>query len=173
MSTQPVPRGRPAAAATGVLLALLLLAAGAALVVDALGSGGRERSASVRWVLEQLDGLRPDEATTAIGVGVALVGLALVVVALRPRPRTHLPAGEPDLWLTPRAAGVLAAEEAEQHRDVLSARVASASRRRVVLAVVPREIEPPAELAAAVRTAVVEAVPALQRSRVVVREEEG
>lgn len=173
MSTPPDPRGRPAAAAAGVLLAVLLLAAGAALVVDALGSGGRERSASVRWVLEQLDGLRADEATTAIGAGVALVGLALVVVALRPRPRTHLPAGEPALWLTPRAAGVLAAEEAEQHRDVLSARVASASRRRVVLAVVPREVEPPAELAASVQSTVVEAVPALQRSRVVVREEEG
>lgn len=169
----PEPRGRPAAATAAVLLALLLLAAGAALVVDAIGSGGRERSASVRWVLEQLDGLRADEATTAGGVAVALLGLALVVAALRPRPRTHLPAGDPDLWLTPRAAGVLAAEEAEQHRDVLSARVAAAGRRRVVLAVVPREVEPPATLAASVRDAVVEAVPALRRSRVVIREEEG
>lgn len=169
----PEPRGRPAATTTAVLVALLLLVAGAALVVDATGSGGRDRSASVRWVLQQLDGLRADEATTAIGAGVVLVGLALVLLALRPRRRTHLPGGEEDLWLTPRAAGTLAAAEAGQHRDVLSARVASAGRRRVVLAVVPREVEPPPTLAASVRDAVVEAVPALRRSRVLVREEEG
>lgn len=169
----PEPRGRPAATTAAVLVALVLLAAGVALVVDALGTGGRERAATVRALLDQLDGLRADEATTAIGVGVVLVGLVLVLVAVRPRRRTHLPAGEPDLWLTPRAAGVLAAEEAEQHRDVLSARVASAGRRRVVLAVVPREVEPPSTFAASVRESVVEAVPALRGRRVVVREEQG
>ncbi len=175
MSTprEPEPRGRPAAATAALVVALLLLAAGAALVVDAVGTGGRARSASVRWVLEQLDGRRADEASTALGVAVVLLGLVLVVAALRPRGRTHLAAGRPGLWLTPRAAGVLAAEEAERHRDVLAARVASAGRRRVVLAVVPREVEPSPTLAASVRDTVVEAVPALRSSRVVVREEEG
>jgi hypothetical protein len=97
VSTSPTarePRSALPAALPAVLLALVLLAAGAALVRDALALsglvGGRAWTTSL---LQTLDGLTPQPWMLAVGVALALVGLVLVVVALAPRRRTEVALG--------------------------------------------------------------------------------
>lgn len=169
----PAPRSRPAAATTAVVLAVLVLAAGVVAVADAAGSFNGAGSLAEK-AFDGLDGLSASGATTGVGVALAVVGLLLVVAALKPRGRTHLAVDGPvDLWVTPRAAATIAAQEAEEHPDVLEARVESATRRRITLVVTPRSVVPDRGLAEAVRTRVSSHLaPVSGVARVVVKVEE-
>ncbi|WP_370288337.1 DUF6286 domain-containing protein [Nocardioides sp.] len=169
----PAPRSRPAAASTAVLLAVLLLAAGAVVIADAAGSFGSTGSLAEK-TFDGLDGLKASGATTGAGAALAVIGLLLVIAALKPRGRTHLAVDGPvDLWVTPRAAATIAAQEAEEHPDVLEARVESANRRRITLVVTPRSVVPDTGLAEAVRTRVSSHLaPVSGVARVVVKVEE-
>ncbi|WP_370248532.1 hypothetical protein [Nocardioides sp.] len=85
----PVPRPRRLAGPVvgGVLLALAVVASGAALVREALVTGGVVSGAS--WwddLAPRLAELRPDAVTDGVGAGVALLALALLWTALRPAP---------------------------------------------------------------------------------------
>lgn len=156
-SPQAAPRSAPPVAAAAVVLGFVVLLLGAALITDAAGAvvSGDGPAGAAAKLLDGLDGLAASPGTTAGGVIAALIGLYLVFSVLRPAPRTHVglkPAGPAtDLWLTPRAVATLAAEQAEQHADVLDARVESANRRRVVVEVIPRDVDAGSGLADAVR----------------------
>jgi hypothetical protein len=132
MRAAQVPTGPGAATGVGVLLALLLTAAGVVAVHDALIYAhllhGR---AWLSTAAKTLDGVRPASWMVPAGAALILLGLWLVVTALRPRPRkaTALTATT-GVFLRPKDVARLAETAVDDVSGVLHSRV-SANRRVV------------------------------------------
>lgn len=164
---EPLPAaGRPAAPGiarkAGLLVALLLVALGAAGLYDALVQGdvvdGRKL---VEPLLEWLDGLEPQEWMVPAGIAVAVLGLALVLAALWPRPRRSLPvAARTGVFATRGAVEELTVDSAAGHGGVLDA--SARARRRGVRVRVLTDGEP--ETPAEVRQGVTERLARLART---------
>lgn len=142
------PIGGHRAVVIGAVMALLLVAIAVLAVRDlVVAQGWATGQPWVPQVVSDLDGLTPSPTVLAVATLVALVGLALVLAAVLPAPRRHVRAEGPDqLWTTPTAVATAAAASVDRTPGVLSARVASASRKRVVLEVVGRRDESGAEV---------------------------
>lgn len=130
------PTGSGPVGVVGPVLAVLLLAAGAVLVRDALVAAGALSGRS--WLGAAAEGVRGSAPATWLvpaGAVVVLVGLWLVVTALRPRTRTAVPlTSQSGAFLHTRDVARLAAGAARDVDGVLDAS-ASASRRKVVVTV--------------------------------------
>ncbi|MFH5821111.1 DUF6286 domain-containing protein [Georgenia sp. AZ-5] len=138
----------------GPALAVLLVAAGAVLVRDALVSGGAVRGRP--WIpaaLDAVDGLRPGPLFLVGGIVAALLGLWLVYVALRRRVRSRAAvASRTGIYLGLGDVARLASGAAEEVGGVISAST-SANRRTVTTTI--RSTGGP-DVADAVRQAVAE-----------------
>jgi hypothetical protein len=128
----PTPTGAPPATAWAVVLALLLLAAGALLLRDAaVVEGLLDGTPFTTTLVDKLRSVRPQAYYVPAGVILALLGLWLVVSALRPRPRRDLAVGDTALvWLTPSAVASIARSTTSGVDGVVDAR-ATATRRSV------------------------------------------
>lgn len=134
------PRSAPAALVPGIVVALLLVAAGVVGIRDlAVSQGWADGQPWVATLLERLDGLTPGIGVLLLGILAALLGLGLLVLALTPGRPTHVRATRGgDLWLTPAAVASLAAGAADRAAGVVSARATRASRRSAAVHVVTR-----------------------------------
>lgn len=135
--TPAQPAAAPPAAAgparrAGVLLALLLIAAGAVAVYDMLaGLDAIDGPLPVEDALDRIDGLQPQEWMVPAGIVLALAGLWLALSALRPRPRRVLPLrAASGVYATRRAIEHIAVDTATQHPGVIDAH--ARARRRAV-----------------------------------------
>lgn len=131
------PSGAPPAAATGVAIALVVLALGVIAVRDALVPLGWVPGPSwlepVAGVLA--DGVGKDAWVPVVAVLVALLGLWLVRRALGRRPRTAVSLGDgTNAWLEPRDVARVADLAASDVDGVVTVR-SRAARRSVALRV--------------------------------------
>lgn len=137
-SRPPVSRHR--AVAIGVVLALALVGVAVVAVRDLAVTEGW--ATGEPWLAEgvrRLDGLEPSTGVLALATVVAVLGLVLVLAGLLPAGRHHVPAsGVQHLWSSPSALAEVARSAADRSPGVVAARVARASRGRVVLDVVTR-----------------------------------
>jgi len=134
VSDATAPRARPVVGVVGVVLALALAGLGVVglqelgVHLDWIGDPGWT-SAAADW----LDGARAATWTTVAAVAAILVGLAFLFSALKPRRRTHLPAGDLDtgsVWVSPQSLALLAKDAAERVPTVVTAS-ATGTRRRL------------------------------------------
>ena len=135
MFSSSSPRRRPAATLPGVLLAVVLIGVAVVGVHDLLTAEGW--TSGRPWLdtlTDKIDGQGPSDASTAIAVLVALVGLVLLWTALRPARRTHqaTPMEDGDVWISKRAVARLAEQAAQRTTGIESARV-DVRRRRIVV----------------------------------------
>jgi len=130
------PVAAPAAAAVGIVVAVLFIGIGLVGVRDALVRvgvlGGRSWTGSAAG---RVEGLTPGWWMVPAGIGAALIGLWLIVLAVKPRRRTAVlvSAGCP-VWIRPRDIARIAAYTAGQASASLDAS-AAATRRAVTVTV--------------------------------------
>lgn len=129
--TVDAPTGAPPAAATGVAIAVVLVALGVVAVRDALVSLGWVPGPSwldpVAGVLA--DGVAKDAWVPVVAVLVALLGLWLVRRALGRRPRTAVSLGDgTNAWIEPRDVARLADLAASDVDGVVTVRSRAAKR---------------------------------------------
>lgn len=124
-------RSTPPVAWVGVVLALLLLAAGLALVYDALVEAGYVSGTRILspWLSRTAELDRGDLAL-GLAVVMVIVGLILLLVAVIPGRRHGIIVGDRGVWLEPVDLARLASDAAEHVDGVLRART-SASRQRL------------------------------------------
>lgn len=151
-SRQPV--AAPGVAAIGILLALVLIAAGAIGVREALlAANAFSGPRWVAYVATHIDGLRPAAWMIPVGVIAVLVGLWWLLAALKPRRRREVALqGEASVWLRPAGIARMAGTTADSVAGTTTAQ-ASANKRRVAVT-----ITAPAAEAATLRTQVSEAI---------------
>ena len=135
------PASRHRAVAIGVALALALVGVAVVAVRDLAVTEGW--AAGEPWLAEgvrRLDGLEPSTGVLALATAVGVLGLVLLLAGLLPAGRHHVPAsGAQHLWSSPSALAEVARSAADRSQGVVTARVARASRGRVVLDVVTRD----------------------------------
>lgn len=158
------PVAAPAATPVGVLIALLLIAAGVVAVREMLLSANAISGPS--WVLNTaawVDRLPPAAWLIPAGIGAILVGLWWLISALKPRRRTELRmADEHDLWMRRADISRIAHATADSVAGTTSAS-ARTGRRRVTVTVTTTEAEAP-ELRTAVSDAVRDRLAPLERT---------
>jgi Family of unknown function (DUF6286) len=137
------PASAPAAAPVAGLLVLLVLAAGAALIRDALVAwdviGG---TAWTTTPLQNLDVVQAQSWMVPAGVALALAGLALMIIALLPRKHPEVALGSSgNVWLRSGDLARLAQADATQIAGVVRVR-AQASRSTVRVQVVTTAADP-------------------------------
>ncbi len=156
------PVAAPAAAVVGVLLALMLIAAGAIAIRDTVLAAG---SSGPRWVTNTataIDGLAPATWMIPAGVIAVLVGLWWLLAALKPRRRTEVPLrSAAGVWIRPAGIARMSRATADSVAGTTSAR-AAAGRRRVKVTVSASDKEA-AELRSRVAEAVAERIDPVQR----------
>lgn len=135
MSTKNTPRTTPVAAATGLLVAIALIALAIVGIHDLFVTQGW--AGGHAWSRGAIDGI--NHSTRAdwvipLAVIALLVGVLLLYVSLKPRRSTHrlVPDEDPsaDVWITPGALGRLAKAASEDVPGVLQAH-SKVSRRRI------------------------------------------
>lgn len=129
--TVDAPTGPPPAAATGVALAVVLVALGVLALREALVAldwvAGPPWLAPVAGVLA--DGVARDARVLVVAVLVALLGLWLVRRAVGRRPRTAVSLGDDtNAWLEPRAVARVADLAASDVDGVVTVRSRAAER---------------------------------------------
>lgn len=165
----PAPRHR--AVAIGVVMALALVGVAVVAVRDLAVAQGW--AAGEPWLaagIRGLDGLEPTTGVLAAATAVGALGLLLVLAGLLPARRHHVPAdGAGHLWSTPSALAEVARASVDRSQGVVSARVARASRGRVVVDVVTRDRATPAATLAYAREVARGSATALGARRIDVR----
>lgn len=133
MTTRTPPKAHAWSTAVGILLALLLIAAGVIAVHDWLiGLGWITGDDWLTSAMEAVDDIQVETWMVVAAVPLALVGLWLVLVGIKPRRRTHQPTpdSELDLWITPGALAAIAGHAADRQPGIASA-TAHPRRRRI------------------------------------------
>jgi len=157
------PVAAPAAAVVGVLLALVLIAAGAIAIRDTVLAAGS--FSGPRWVTNTataIDGLAPATWMIPAGVTAVLVGLWWLLAALKPRRRTEVPLrSAAGVWIRPAGIARISRATADSVAGTTSAR-AAAGRRRVKVTISASDKER-AELRSRVAEAVAERIDPVQR----------
>ncbi len=148
------PVAAPAAAPVGLLIALVLIAAGAVAIREMLL--GAHAFSGPEWVANTatwVDNLRPAVWLIPAGIVAVLVGLWWVWAALKPRRRTELKvAGEDVVWMRRSDISRVAHACADSVAGTTTAS-ARTGRRRVTVTITTTEAE-----AEAMRSAVTDAV---------------
>ncbi|MEO3938953.1 DUF6286 domain-containing protein [Dermatophilaceae bacterium Soc4.6] len=178
MAAAKTPVGPGVISLVGIVLALLVIAAGVVGAQTALVAAGALKGRS--WLtsaVTAVDGLSPALWMLPVGIVVALVGLWLVLTAVKPRPRTAVALqAATGVFLRPRDVARLAAAAADDVDGVRDAH-ASASRTKVTLRITTTTADDTAEqnrVADAVRSAVAQRLSALQKPlRITVRTQGG
>jgi hypothetical protein len=86
------PRAAAGASAVSVVVAILLIAAGAVALRDAAVAAGWLTGQS--WIaaaVDAVDGLSPEQWLLPVGIAVLFAGMTLIGVAVKPRKRTSVP----------------------------------------------------------------------------------
>lgn len=133
------PRATPAAAVTGTIVAILLVALAVVGLHDLfVTQGWTEGDPWARAAIDSVDGAKRADWVMPLAVVALLIGLFLLVVSIRPRRSTHraVPDREEagDVWVAPGVLARLAKSAAEDAPGVLQADPKVSSRRiKVVL----------------------------------------
>jgi hypothetical protein len=139
LARPPVSRHR--AVAVGVVIALSLVGLAALAVRDLAVS--QRWAAGEPWLaagLRALDGLEPTSGVLAVATALGVAGLLLVLAGLLPAGRRHVRATDAEhLWSSPSALAEVARSAVDRSQGVVSARVARASRGRVLIDVATRD----------------------------------
>lgn len=128
------PLALPAAAFTGPLIAVLVLAAGVIGIRDGvLAAGWITGSSWTTAAAEWIDGLVFAGWMIPVAIVAIIVGLLLLVAALKPRRKTAIALNaDTSVWIEPAAVAHIAADAARSVPGVLTAK-ATATRRTVVV----------------------------------------
>ncbi len=135
---QPVdpktPLALPAAAFTGPLIAVLVLAAGVVGIRDGiLGAGWITGTSWTTAAAEWIDGLAFAGWMIPVAIAAIIIGLFLLLAALRPRRKTAVAlTAQTSVWIEPAAIARIAADVARSVPGVLNAK-ATATRRAVTI----------------------------------------
>lgn len=125
------PVAAPAAGWVGVVLALLLIAAGIVLGRDVLiGTGAIDGAQWLPSAVAWLDGLTAEQWMLPAGIGAVVLGIVLLIAALKPRRRTHRPTSIDGVWMRKSDIVYLARRTAADRPGVDDA-VATGSARKV------------------------------------------
>jgi len=139
LARPPVARHR--AAAIGVVIALTLVGVAVVAVRDLAVSQGW--AAGEPWLgagVRALDGLEPTPGVLTVATGIGAAGLLLVLAGLLPAGRRHVRATDAEhLWSSPSALAEVARSAVDRSQGVVAARVARASRGRVLIDVATRD----------------------------------
>lgn len=129
-----MPLALPAAAFTGPLIAVVVLAAGVVGIRDGILAAGWITGTS--WTVtaaEWIDGLAFAGWMVPVAIAAIIIGLLLLLAALRPRRKTAVElTAQTSVWIEPAAIAQIAADVARSVPGVLGAR-ATASRRGVTI----------------------------------------
>lgn len=128
------PRATPAAAVTGTIVAILLVALAVVGIHDLFVTQGWAAGNSwTRASVDAVDGTTRADWVVPLAVAALLLGLLLLVVSLRPRRTTHRPVADReeagDVWVTPAVLCALARSAAQDAPGVLHATPKVAGRR--------------------------------------------
>lgn len=132
------PVAAPAAGLVGVVLALLLIAAGVVLGRDVLiGTGAIDGAQWLPSAISWLDGLTAQQWMLPAGIGSAVVGLLLVIAAVKPRRRTHRPTSIDGVWMRKNDIVYLAKRTAADRPGVENAAATGSARKVKIRATTP------------------------------------
>ena len=135
MSAKNTPRAAPAAAVTGLIVAIALIGLGVVGIHDLfVTQGWATGHAWARGAIDGINGSTRADWVIPLAVVSLLVGLLLLWVSLKPRRPTHQLVPDEDeaadVWIDPAALGRLARSAGEDVPGVLHA-YPSVSRRRI------------------------------------------
>ena len=131
------PTAGPAARPVVVVLALLLLAFAVLCVLELLARAHAIGTTPLApGFADFVDRVHMTGWLPWAAGAVAVLGLLLVIAALRPRRRTHLPAGDGTLWLRPTDVARLCSSAALTRPGVATAHTNVTRRKAVVAATV-------------------------------------